>query len=291
MNLKGKVDNKDAKAKDTTEDDGSIEDYVEDEEYNAAEDYQQEEETDDNNKDYYQEQEEEIETDHQIPPSTPPKKSSSTPKTSNPSSKMQQQRRDHAGRVKSCEVVNIPGNPNRVFMRIIEDESLNRFLKIQICANAGPMGDVVDNFKLEVHPDGHGCDIELPISPSFYLVENAMLLGYGFEKNGDTSGPLEHVNALKHRFDDEDDLYKMVEKFTVSFGRLEVCQRLIQPEVRTIDVHCPTFIVYLEIKEEKVGRKQKITLDSGSKMVAAYTNAYANHAFVSATGMPAAYNY
>jgi hypothetical protein len=84
----------------------------------------------------------------------------------------------------------------------------------------------------------------------------------------------------------------MVEKFTVSFGRLEVCQRLIQPEVRTIDVHCPTFIVYLEIKEEKVGRKQKITLDSGSKNKAAgYTNAYSNHAFASPTGTPAPHNY
>jgi len=40
-----------------------------------------------------------------------------------------------------------------------------------------------------------------------------------------------------------------------------------------------------------MGRKQKSTLDSGSKKAAAYTSAYANHAFVSPTGMPAAYNY
>jgi hypothetical protein len=83
----------------------------------------------------------------------------------------------------------------------------------------------------------------------------------------------------------------MVEKFTVSFGHLEVRERLIDPEVRTVGVHCPTFIVYLEIKEEKMGRKQKITLDSDSKKAASYTNAYGNHQFVSPTGMSAAYNY
>jgi len=81
-----------------------------------------------------------------------------------------------SGRVKACEVINIPGNPNRLFMRIVEDTFLNRYLKIQFCANAGPMGDVIDNYKLKVHPDGRGCDIEIPISPSFYLLENAMLL-------------------------------------------------------------------------------------------------------------------
>jgi hypothetical protein len=88
------------------------------------------------------------------------------------------QQRQDSGCVKSCEVVNIPGNPNRLFMRIIEDMFQNHFLKIQFCAsNAGPMGDVIDNYKLKVHPDGCGCDIEIPISPSFYLLENATLLG------------------------------------------------------------------------------------------------------------------
>jgi hypothetical protein len=104
-------------------------------------------------------------------------KTTARPPTSAPT-----MQKKESGNIVSSDIVNIPGNPKRVFMRIVENDELRRFLRIQICANAGPMNDVVDNFKLEVHPDGHGCDIELPISPAFFMVENASLLGYHNEK-------------------------------------------------------------------------------------------------------------
>jgi len=51
----------------------------------------------------------------------------------------------------------------------------------------------------------------------------------------------------------------MVENFTVSFGPLKVKKRLIDPKVRTKNIYCPTFVVYMEVIEEKATRKQKIS--------------------------------
>lgn len=165
------------------------------------------------------------------------------------------QKKQENGNVMTCDIVNIPGNPKRVFMRIVEDEELRRFLKLRICANAGPMKDVIDQFKLEVHPDGHGCNIELPISPCFFFTENEAAIGYQHERDGNVRGPIDHVSAMRRRFDNEDDLYTMVETYTVSFGNLKVKRTLIDPKVRTKNIMCPTFLVYLEVIEEKATRK------------------------------------
>ena len=159
------------------------------------------------------------------------------------------------------DVVNIPGNPTRVLLRIIQRDDGRRYLLVLICANAGPMSDVINNYKLEVHEDGSGCLIELPLSPSFFSVENANMIGYKYEKNGDICGPIEHVNALRCKFENEDAMFHVVEKLSVSFSALRVHKRVLGPKVMTKHVLCPTFMVYLEIIKENTMMKQKVTLD------------------------------
>jgi hypothetical protein len=163
--------------------------------------------------------------------------------------------------IMTCDVVNIPGNPNRVLMQIVEDEELTTFLRLQVCCNAGPMKDVGNNFKVTPHSDGKGCDVDIPISADFFLERNATILGYGHEADGRVRGPIKHMSTLRSRFRNEDNLYNVVETYTVSFGPLKVKKRVIDPKVKTKNIYCPTFIFYFEIDEEKATRKLKITLD------------------------------
>jgi hypothetical protein len=121
-------------------------------------------------------------------------------------------------RVTNCSIVRIPGNPERVFMQVVECHDKRRLLKIQICLNAGPMREVVENFKVVVNPDGKGCKIEIPISPVFYLLENANALGHHYVNNSIANGPGNHEHALRERFETEDEIYEMKESYEVSLG-------------------------------------------------------------------------
>lgn len=185
------------------------------------------------------------------------------PDSTNNPKMVQNKTRDDTGRnVTTCDVVNIPGNPKRVLIQIVENQELTRFLKIQFCCNAGPMKDVAHNFKVTPHSDGKGCDVDIPISADFFLERNATLLGYGHEADGNVRGPIKHMSTLRSKFQSEDDIYNVVETYNVSFGPVKVKKRVIDPKVKTIDIYCATFIFYFEIDEEKATRKQKIILDS-----------------------------
>jgi hypothetical protein len=123
------------------------------------------------------------------------------------------------------------------------------------------MNEVKHNFKVTPHVDGKGCDVEIPVSADFFREDNARLLGYGHEKDGHVTGPIKHASTLRSKFESEDDIYNVVEKYALSFGPLKVKKRVIDPKVKTKNIYCATFVFYFEIDEEKASRKQKITLD------------------------------